>query len=513
MNIPIALDRSRLDAALAATQRGYDLLIDGNWRKAADGGVLTRASPAHGVTVSTYARAGAVEVEAALAAARRAFDEGPWPQLTGAERSKLLLNVASLIERDAELLATLDVLESGKPIAQARTEIAGAADIWRYAAALARDLHGESYRTLGPSKLGVVVREPIGVVSIITPWNFPFLIVSQKLPFALAAGCTAVVKPSELTSASTLYLGRLLLEVGLPRGVVNILVGEGPDVGAPLTADPRVDMVSFTGSTRVGKAAMAAASTSLKKVSMELGGKNPQIVFPDADLDAALDAVVFGAYFNAGECCNAGSRIILHESIAGDFLAAASTRAAAVPVGDPLDPDAKVGAVITPIHLEQIERHVEGARSAGAEVVLGGRRLVSLAGQFMAPTIVSGVKPAMAIAREEIFGPVLLVLTFRTMAEAIAIANDSAYGLSASVWSRDFDTCLTVSRGVRAGTVWVNTFMDGAAELPFGGTKQSGLGRELGRNAVADYTEEKTLHFHTGPRTARWLPIRQSGAA
>src|SRR6266568_2182439 len=221
MNIPIALDRSRLDAALAATQRGYDLLIDGNWRKAADGGVLTRASPAHGVTVSTYARAGAVEVEAALAAARRAFDEGPWPQLTGAERSKLLLNVASLIERDAELLATLDVLESGKPITQARAEIAGAADIWRYAAALARDLHGESYRTLGPSKLGVVVREPIGVVSIITPWNFPFLIVSQKLPFALAAGCTAVVKPSELTSASTLYLGRLLLEVGLPRGVVN----------------------------------------------------------------------------------------------------------------------------------------------------------------------------------------------------------------------------------------------------------------------------------------------------
>ena len=329
----------------------------------------------------------------------------------------LLFNVASLIERDAELLATLDVLESGKPITQVGAEIAGAADIWRYAAALARDLHGESYRT--PSKLGVVVREPIGVVSIITPRNFRFLIVSQKLPFALAAGCTAVVKPSELTSASTPYLdlGRLLLEVGLPRGVVNILVGEGPDVGAPLSADPRVDMVSFTGSTRVGKAAMAAASASLKKVSMELGGKNPQIIFPDADLDAALDAVVFGAYFNAAECCNAGSRVILHES------------------------------------------------------------------------------------------------TFRTMAEAIAIANDTAYGLSASVWSRDFDTCLTVSRDVRAGTVWVNTFMDGAAKLPFGGTKQSGLGRELGRNAVADYTEEKTLHFHTGPQTARWLPIRQSGAA
>lgn len=513
MNAPVILDRSRFDAALATTPRRYELLIDGNWCQAADRGELTRTSPAHGLTVSTYACAGAAEVETALAAARRAFDEGPWPGWTGAERSRLLLNVASFIERDAELLATLDVLESGKPIVQARAEIAGAADIWRYAAALARDLHGDSYNALGPAKLGIVTREPIGVVSIIAPWNFPFLIVSQKLPFALAAGCTAIVKPSELTSASTLHLGLLLLEAGVPAGVVNILVGTGPEVGAPLTTDPRVDMVSFTGSTRVGKTAMAMASATLKKISMELGGKNPQIVFPDADLDAALDAVLFGAYFNAGECCNAGSRVMLHQSIADDFLAAACARAATVPVGDPLDPAVKVGAVITPAHLAQIEHHVEAARSAGAEVMLGGARLASSVGHFMVPTIVRRVQPAMAIAREEIFGPVLSVMTFDTVAEAIAIANDTAYGLSASIWSRDFDNCLTVSRGVRAGTVWVNTFMDGAAELPFGGFKQSGVGRELGRNAVADYTEEKTLYFHTGPRTSWWLPARPNGAA
>jgi betaine-aldehyde dehydrogenase len=511
MNAPITIDRSRLDAALGLTRRDYDLLIDGAWRKAQSGATLSRTSPAHGVTVSTYQCAGEAEVEAALSAARRAFDEGPWPRMTGAARSKLLLDVAALIERDSELLATLDVLESGKPIAQARAELAGAADIWRYAAALARDVHGESYSTLGPAKFGVVVREPVGVVSIITPWNFPFLIVSQKLPFALAAGCTAVVKPSELTSASTLHLGGLLLEAGLPAGVVNILAGTGPDVGAPLTSDARIDMLSFTGSTRVGRAAMAAASATLKKVSMELGGKNPQIVFPDADLEAALDAVVFGAYFNAGECCNAGSRLLPHEDIAKDFLAAARERAKSVPVGDPLDETVKVGAVITPAHLEKIEGFIGEARAAGAKVALGGERLAASAGQFMSPTIVEGVKPAMSIAREEVFGPVLSVLTFRSAAEAIAIANDTSYGLSASVWSRDIDTCLTVARAVHSGTVWMNTFMEGASELPFGGTKQSGLGRELGRHAVTDYTEEKTLYFHSGPRTSWWLPGNRAG--
>jgi betaine-aldehyde dehydrogenase len=252
---------------------------------------------------------------------------------------------------------------------------------------------------------------------------------------------------------------------------------------------------------------MAVAAETLKKVSMELGGKNPQIVFPDADLDAAADAVAFGAYFNAGECCNAGSRLLVHRAVAEEFVAAVRERAEAVPVGDPLDPETKVGAIVTPEHLAKIEGYVAGAVEAGAVLALGGRRLdAASGGDFMAPTVLGAVTPTMAIAREEVFGPVLSVLTFEDTAEAVRVASGTDYGLSAGVWSRDLDTCLAVGRNIRAGTVWMNTFMDGASELPSGGCKQSGLGRELGRHAVADCTEEKTLHFHGGPRSAWWLP-------
>jgi betaine-aldehyde dehydrogenase len=503
---PIVLDNDRLAKALALFPRERAMWIDGRDDLGA-GATIARHSPAHGALVTRVPRGGAADAERAIAAARRAFDAAHWPQASAAERARVLLKTADLIDRDRETLALLETLESGKPIAQARSEIEGAADIWRYAAALARGLHGESYSSLGPDRLGFVLREPIGVVSIITPWNFPLLIVSQKLPFALAAGCTCVVKPSEMTSASTLHLARLLAEAGLPSGVCNVVTGYGPEVGAPMTSDPRVDMISFTGSTAVGRAAMAAASATLKKVSMELGGKNPQIVFPDADLEAALDACLFGAYFNAGECCNAGSRLLLHRAIAKDFVAALAERARNVPIGDPLDPETKVGAIVSAEHLAKIEGHVAAAKQAGARVRAGGERLASN-GLFMAATIVDDVAPSMAIASEEVFGPVVVALTFDTLDEAVALANGAAYGLSASVWSRDVDTVMGVGRRVRAGTVWANTFMDGAPELPFGGYKQSGLGRELGRNAVADYTEEKTLHVHNGPRTSWWLPRR-----
>jgi betaine-aldehyde dehydrogenase len=266
-----------------------------------------------------------------------------------------------------------------------------------------------------------------------------------------------------------------------------------------------VDMISFTGSTNVGRAAVAAGAATLKKVSMELGGKNPQVIFPDADMDAALDAATFGAYFNAGECCNAGSRLLLHADIADAFLSDLAERSKLVKVGDPLDPETRVGAIITADHLGKIESHVKTAREGGAVVWAGGARLESN-GLFMAPTIVAGVNPSMAIARDEVFGPVVVALTFKSLDKAIELANSTAYGLSASVWSRDLDTAVDVGRGVRAGTIWVNTFMDGTPELPFGGYRQSGIGRELGRNAVKDYTEEKTLHVHTGRRTSWWLP-------
>jgi len=489
----------------STSPKTYKLLIGGRHVEARDGRTIERRSPGHGFTVSHYAQAGEADVEAAVQAAHKAFESGSWPRMKGAERAAILLKTADLIESRLEDIARLDALESGKPIAQARGEIAGSVDIWRYAAALARTLHGESYANLGDAMLGVVVREPVGVVSIITPWNFPFLIVSQKLPFALAAGCTAVVKPSEMTSASTFLLGDLLLEAGLPEGVVNVLAGLGADVGAPMVSHPLVEMVSFTGSTRVGKLTMAAASNSLKKVSMELGGKNGQIVFPDADLEAAADAAVFGGFFNAGECCNAGSRLIVHKSIADDFLAAVRTLTAKVRVGDPLDDATKVGAMISTDHLAKVSGYVEAAAGEGAAIAAGGVGLPSSAGQYLDPTIVAGVRPNMAIAREEVFGPVLSVLAFDTIEQALAIANDTPYGLSAGVWSGSIDTCMEIARGVRSGTVWVNTFMEGYPELPFGGYKQSGLGRELGKRAVEDYTEEKTIQFHRGRRTGWWV--------
>ena len=313
MNAParIAVDTTKLNAALGRFPRDRAMIIDGREVKGR-GETIERSSPAHGVVVTRVPRGSAEDVRPPSQPRASPSTKAPGRARRPPIGARVLLKTADLIDRDRELLALLDTLECGKPIAQARGEIEGAADIWRYAASLARELSGESYANLGSDRLGFVLREPIGVVSIITPWNFPLLIVSQKLPFALAAGCTCVVKPSEMTSASTLHLAGLLAEVGLPEGACNVVTGYGPEVGAPMTTDPNVDMISFTGSTGVGRAAVAAGAATLKKVSMELGGKNPQLIFPDADMDAALDAAAFGAYFNAGECCNAGSRILLH---------------------------------------------------------------------------------------------------------------------------------------------------------------------------------------------------------
>jgi betaine-aldehyde dehydrogenase len=481
------------------------LLIDGAWVDAADGCTLERRSPAHDTLVAIYAQAGVADTERAIAAARQAFDRGPWPHMKGAERARILRTVAEGILARKHELALLETLENGKPLAQSLAEIEGAADLWHYAATLARNLHGDSYNTLGEKTLGVVLREPIGVVSVITPWNFPFLIVSQKLPFALAAGCTAVVKPAEVTSGTTVMLGEILMAAGVPDGVVNILVGRGSVVGEVLVTHPDVDMLSFTGSTGIGKQAVAKSAQTLKKVSMELGGKNPQIVFPDCDWDAALDAAVFGIYFNAGQCCNSGSRILVHESIAERFAAAVIERSKLVRVGDPLAPGVQVGAITTDRQLETILSHVDGARRAGATVALGGAR-IERTGMYVEPTVVTGVTRDMAIAREEVFGPVLAVLSFKDLDEAVELANSTLYGLSAAVWSQDFSTCLSAARRIKAGTVWVNTFLEGHAELPFGGYHESGIGRELGRFATEDYTETKTLHMHLGARTDWYLP-------
>lgn len=477
--------------------------IDGQDVASSSGETFTRRSPAHDVEVGTYPEGTAEDVDRAVAAAQRALEAG-WRTTPGVERAALLYRVAELIRRDAEQLALVETAESGKPIRQSREEMEGSAGLWEYAATLARHTYGDAHNGLGVDTLAMVVREPVGVVGMITPWNFPLLIISQKLPFALAAGNTAVVKPSEHTSGTTVMLAGLLREAGLPDGVVNVVTGAAT-AGQAITAHPGIGMLSFTGSTRVGRSLAAEGGRALKKVELELGGKNPQVIFPDADLEAAVDAAVFGAYFNVGQCCNSGSRIIVHHSIVEEFTAAVAARAAHVVTGDPLDERTDVGAIVNQQQLEVIDSYVTQGQQAGATLVTGGQAREGGQGLFYEPTIFSGVTPDMTIAREEIFGPVLSILAFDTAEEAVALANGTEYGLSAGVWSSDIDTALSVARDLRAGTVWVNRWMDGYPELPFGGYGASGIGRELGRQALDEFSETKTIQLQVGTRTSRWV--------
>jgi betaine-aldehyde dehydrogenase len=486
------------------------MVIDGKDVGAAGGGTFERRSPAHDVVVGVYPDATQEDVDRAVAAARREFDSGPWPRMAGADRARILLKVADLIRRDSEQLARTEVLEMGKPISQARDEVEATAELWAYSATLARHAYGDAHNMLGEDVLAMVVNEPVGVVAMITPWNFPLLIISQKLPFALAVGCTAVIKPSELTSGTTVHLTQLLVEAGLPDGVVNVLTSAG-GVGSALTGHPDIDMISFTGSTKVGRIVARTAGEQLKRVELELGGKNPQLVMADADLETAVDAVVFGVYFNAGECCNSGSRVLVERSIAEDFQAAVVERAKQVPVGDPLEPSTKVGAITSDEQLSTIERYVAEGRSAGARLALGGERMSTPAGRFYRPTVFTGVTPDMSIAREEIFGPVLSMLTFDTLDEGIRIANSTAFGLSAGIWTNNINSALKAARDIRAGTIWVNRWMDGYPELPFGGVGESGLGRELGRQAIHQFAETKTIQLQVGPRGSSWLSTHMSG--
>ena len=486
-------------------KQNIHMWINGKAVEAASGKRMWTMSPAHDTEVASYPLADAADVDSAVAAARQAFDRGPWPSIMGRKRARAIERVADLIKDNLDSLSRLETLESGKPISQAVEEMKAAVDLWRYAASLARHVHGDSYNTLGANKLGFVLREPVGVVAMITPWNFPLLIISQKLPFALAAGCTAVIKPSELTPGTTLRLAELISQAGIPPGVVNVVNGFGSPVGSHLSSHPDIDYMSFTGSTAVGRIVAAAAGQGLKGVSLELGGKNPNIVFADADLDAALDATVFGVYFNMGECCNSGSRLLVQSSIADEFTERIIEKARTIPVGDPLDPATKVGAIINENQLIKIKDYIRRGTECGARLVLGGSVMLTDRGRFVEPTVFDGVTGAMPIAREEIFGPVLSVLKFDTREDAIALANDTSYGLSAGVWTRDVETAFEVSRRVRAGTIWINCFMDGYPELPFGGYQDSGLGRELGRFSVDEFTELKTVQLHLGQRGAPWV--------
>lgn len=491
---------------LPTQPRHFDMFIDGQWTQGSALKQVTRFSPAHNVPVSVYPSGGVVDVDQAVAAARRAFDHGPWAKSAADFRARVLLQTAALIRENSEELALCETLETGKPINQSRGEVLVAAGIWEYAAGQARALHGDSFNNLGDSMLGLVTREPVGVVGLITPWNFPFFILAERLPFILASGCTVVVKPSELTSGTTLMLAGLLKQAGLPDGVVNVLTGPGSVVGQAISGHADIDMVSFTGSTEVGRLTMAAAAGNMKKIGLELGGKNPQIVFADADLDSAADAIVFGICFNAGQCCVSGSRLVVHRSVEEQLTRKILTLIEKVRIGDPLEESTQVGSITEQRHLERVLGYIEQGLKEGAVLVHGGRRIESAQGLYLQPTVFSQVTADMVIAREEIFGPVLTITAFDDFDEAMRLANDTPFGLAASIWSRDLETSLQATRQIKAGRVWVNTTIAGGPELPSGGFKQSGIGRETGRYGVEEYTELKSVHVQLGERP-RWVEV------
>lgn len=490
--------------SLPTEPRRFQMYIDGQPVDAASGETITRHSPAHGVPVATWPRAGKDDTERAIAAARRAFDHGPWAGMGAAERAKVLFKAADLIEAQAEELGLVESLETGKPILQAIGEIHGAVDVWRFAAGAARTMAGQAYDNMGERILAMVLRQPLGVVGVITPWNFPFFILSERLPFILAAGCTAVIKPAEATSGTTVMLATLLEQAGLPAGVVNVVTGRGSVAGQAILDSDLVDMVSFTGSTATGQKAIAASAGNIKKLGLELGGKNPHIVFASANLDDAADGVAFGMAFNAGQCCVGGSRLLVERSVAAAFTAKLAAKIARIRIGDPLDESTQVGAMFDEGHMHSVLAYIEQGVKAGATVVCGGGRLQTERGYFVQPTVLADVPKGTPLLREEIFGPVLAVVPFDTYEEAIALANDSEFGLSASIWTHDLNQALRASREIQAGRVWVNTTLDNGPETPLGGMKQSGQGREAGLAGIEEYTEVKTVHINLQPRQ-HWI--------
>ncbi|KOV96957.1 aldehyde dehydrogenase [Streptomyces sp. NRRL B-1140] len=468
--------------------------IDGT-DEAGGGATFPVVSPRDGRVLAEIADGGAAEVDAAVAAARRAFDTGPWPRLAPAERGRALLRLADLLQERREELALTVSLEMGKPIADAYgIELRAVITTFRWYGQLADKLADESPHT-APDALALVTREPAGVVGAVVPWNFPLTLAGWKVAPALAAGCTVVLKPSENSPLSALLLGRLATEAGLPPGVLNVVTGDGPTAGRALGLHPDVDVLAFTGSTAVGRHFLRyAADSNLKRVWLELGGKSPNIVLPDApDLEKAAATAAWGIFFNQGEMCTAPSRLLVHSSIAERVTEAVVRRAGELRVGDPLDPQTEMGALVGRAHLDRVRDHIRHGLDEGARLRTGGDRvLAETGGTYLEPTVFDRVDPGSRLAREEIFGPVLSVLAFDDLDEAVRLANATEYGLAAGLWTSDLSTALRVSRALKAGTVWVNCYEEGDLTVPFGGMKQSGNGRDKSAHALEKYTELKT---------------------
>lgn len=451
-------------------------------------------NPATGEVMAKMCEADAADVDLAVAAAKAAFARGSaWRTMGASDRGRLLNKLADAIERDREYLARLDSMDNGKPLGDAlNIDLGLVVKCFRYYAGWSDKIQGKTVPIDG-NFFSVTRHEALGVCAQIIPWNFPLLMAAWKLAPALCCGCTVVLKSAEQTPMSVLHLAGLIKEVGFPAGVVNVLSGFGPTAGAALVAHKDVDKVAFTGSTEVGKIIMAGAAATLKNVTLELGGKSPAIVFADADLDAAIEAVNFGLFFNAGQVCCAGSRVYVQEGIYDAFVAKMAARSGKIVVGDGLAAGTTQGPQVDRPSLEKIERMVAGGKAAGARLVCGGSRTGSEKGLFFAPTVFADVTDNMEIAREEIFGPVMSILKFKTLEEVLARANDSAYGLAGAVFTTSLDNALEVAMGLRAGSVWVNCFDVLEACVPFGGYKQSGCGRELGEYGLSQYSEVKTI--------------------
>ncbi len=481
--------------------------LGGTWHAGSDGATRACIDPATGHELVRVADATKADAERAIAIARTAFDEGPWPRTPALERAKLLNALADAVDANAADLATLETLGCGKPLREAEYDVADAANCFRYYAGLATKPHGQTFDVPAASQT-FTVREPIGVCGQIVPWNYPLLMSVWKLAPALAAGNVCILKPSEFTPLSALWLAKIARSVGLPDGALSVVTGAGPVVGAALAESMDVDKIAFTGSVPTGRTIMRAAAGNVKKISLELGGKSPNIVFEDADFATAIDYALFGIYANAGQVCSAGSRLVLQRSIAERFLEELVRRAKAIVVGDGLDGATEMGPLVSETQRDRVERYIEIGKAEGARLLCGGGR-ASVAGKpdgfYIEPTIFADTTPEMRIVREEIFGPVLVVQPFDDEADAIRIANDSVYGLAGAVFTNDAARAHRVVRALRAGITWINAYHPTYNEAPWGGYKQSGIGRELGTYGYDAYTEVKQINVNLAVEPSGWF--------